>query len=53
MYGEQHLSIDVFGFVSCKTLVKKLDSDIGGNALISARKNGMLLPVDRTEALMR
>ena len=26
-------------------------SDIGRNTLISARRNGMLLPVDRTEAL--
>ena len=33
-------------------LVKKcLDSDIGGNNLIPTRKNGMLLQVDRTEAL--
>ena len=55
MYGEQQLFIDVllvvFDLCYVQFSKKSLDSDIGGNTLISARRNGMLLPVDRKEAL--
>ena len=51
MYGEQHLLNDVLfvllGLCHVKFIKKDLDSDIGGSALISARRNGMLLPVVR------
>ena len=56
MYGKQHLFIGVlfvlYGLCHVQFSKKVLDSDICGNTLISVRKNGMLLPVDRTETLM-
>ena len=55
MCSEQHLFIDVlfvlFGLCHVQCIRKSLDSDIGGNTLLSVRRNGMFLPVDRTEAL--
>ena len=53
MYGEQHLFIcALFVLLACAmyNLVKSFEIDNGGNTLISARRNGMLLPVDRTKA---
>ena len=55
MYGEQHLFTVFCLFclvcVMYNLIKKSIDNDNGGNTLISERRNGILLPVDRTEAL--